>query len=342
MSTEPKVLTFATREEWLQARKEFITASDVAAILGFDKRRTAAHVYAEKRGLVDPEPDSPTLRRGRMLESSVVGWYAEDTGYSVERHEHRLEVHPDLPWLAASRDATAITPFKDRRNVEAKTARSRYGARGEEEDEKWGETGTDEVPRNYIPQTQIQMAVGGFDVTDVPVLIAGNDFRIYYVPRSPAFIDLAIGKLAEFMNMVRTGVPPPFDFTHSKTLELVQELYPNVESRLVELGAEWLDIATDLENVRAIGRAADKREKQIKALIFDAVGEAELGRVIDTPVVFCRQLQIKNFKPRPAERREEIHLKVKGLEDGEDRNSIAARTIEGGTAATGRAISAAN
>lgn len=336
MSTEPKVLTFATREEWLEGRRQFVTASDVAAILGFDKRRTAAHVYAEKRGLVERGPDDSSKKRGRMLESAVIGWYGEDTGYEVEPHENRLEVHPEYSWLAASRDATAVTPYKDRRNVEAKTARSKYGNRGDEEDERFGEAGTDEVPRTYLVQTQIQMAVAGIDITDMPVLMAGSEFRIYTIPLSPAFIERAIDKLEKFVQCIREGIPPDLDFSHPKTLDLVQALHKDVEARTIEIPAEYEEHVRRLEAVRAFKNAAIKAEDRLKAELLAAAGDAEFAKVAGTELLIHRHAITKNFKPKPAETRVEIHLKLKGITDGENISNFAAATVSTAADIAGR------
>src|ERR1700738_1257307 len=140
---EPKALTFKTREEWAEARKELITASDVAAILGLDKGRQPLSVWMEKRGLIEPSPDDPARKAGRKLERAVVEWYADETGYDVQYHQHRLEVPPDLSWVAVSPDADAKDAYGDRRNVEAQTANNFMKTRDEGDLERYGENETD-------------------------------------------------------------------------------------------------------------------------------------------------------------------------------------------------------
>jgi hypothetical protein len=252
-----------------------------------------------------------------MLEGSVLQWYQEDTGFEVRRHELQLEVSADIPWLAASRDATAVTPYKDRRNVEVKTARSRHGNRGDEEAETWGEAGSDEVPRPYIIQTHVQMAVGGFDLTDLPALIGMDDFRVYSIPRSVQLLDGMLRRLAEFWEHVRAGTPPAMDFGHRATLELVQQMYRTVSAEEIEIEPDYLVFAKALQTARSSKAAYEKVGNEMKARLLARMGGAEYARITGSEVVVRRQLIVKNFKPKPAERREEIHLKIEGVEHDE-------------------------
>jgi predicted phage-related endonuclease len=63
------------REQWLQWRREHVTASVVASLPAFDchpdKKRTPLRLYIEKRGTEFSEQDSGPMRRGRWFEPSV-------------------------------------------------------------------------------------------------------------------------------------------------------------------------------------------------------------------------------------------------------------------------------
>src|SRR5581483_1421983 len=266
------------------------------AILGFDKNRQALSVWMEKRGLVEPQPEDALKKAGRKLEAAVIEWYADDTGYAVTHHQHVLELHPDLPWLAVSPDATAVTPFNDRRNVEAKTANSFMKTRDVNDTDRYGESGTDQVPTRNIVQAQVQMAVRGLDITDQPVLIGGNDFRIYFLPRNAQFIEFMLPRLAAFHELLLTGTPPPLDYGHNSALDLVQQMYRCDEAATIEIEPEYLAIAQRLEQAREYTGKLKKYQDEAKARFLDRMGTATIARIAGTNVEIHRNLIIKNFK----------------------------------------------
>lgn len=293
-----------TREQWLEARQSILTASDCAAVLGFDPYRSAREVYVEKRGLLDkPFDETRFTRAGQKLEPVVLDFYREETGFDVEPNGLLIELHPKYSWLGATRDATATTPHSDRRNVEAKSTGFYPGQR-------WGQQGTDEVPERVLTQTQIQMSCSNLELTDVPVLIGGNDFRIYHVEYSPRFVELAIERLEEFWEMVQSGTPPALDA--EKDAELVKRMYRKVESETKKLPADLLDTVRKLARARNAKAEAEKAEKHAKALLLDAIGNAEVGAFDKSDIRLVRKLVVKNFKPQVARTSEEIHLKIEG------------------------------
>jgi hypothetical protein len=140
-------------------------------------------------------------------------------------------------------------------------------------------------------------------------------------------------RLSEFWEHVRAGTPPAMDFGHRATLELVQQMYRTVSAEEIEIESDYFVYAKALETARSSKAACEKVEREMKARLLGRMGQAEYARIAGTEVVVRRQLIVKNFKPKPAERREEIHLKLKGVENDE--------AISGGEAAALRAPAAA-
>ena len=96
--------TIKSREEWLKWRKEDVTASAAAALLGLHPYTTLLQLYMDKTGIVPLEGDSPAMRRGRLLEPLALElirearpdwevWKAEDY---VRDPQHRLGATPDV------------------------------------------------------------------------------------------------------------------------------------------------------------------------------------------------------------------------------------------------------
>ncbi len=64
---------------WLAARHGYLTASDVAAVLGLHPHKSRAAVVKAKQGPPDLAPRSvPAMRAGHFLEPAILEWYLDD------------------------------------------------------------------------------------------------------------------------------------------------------------------------------------------------------------------------------------------------------------------------
>src|SRR5215475_12203164 len=77
--------TITSRDEWLEWRKPFVTASQVGALFGAHPYLTALKLYCMKAGMEFPEKDNPAMRRGRLFEPAVA------LAVSEERPEWEIE-----------------------------------------------------------------------------------------------------------------------------------------------------------------------------------------------------------------------------------------------------------
>lgn len=179
---------------WLAERRTGIGGSDVSAILGLSTWRTPYDVFRDKRGELIEQVDNDAMRWGRNLEPVVRQEYADQTGREVLLPTGilRSERHP---FMIANLDGYTV----DNRVVEIKTARS---------EKDWGKPGSDQIPQAYLFQVQHYMAVTGFDVADVAVLIAGSDFRIYTVEADRELHEMLVEAEAAFWRRVLDDDPP--------------------------------------------------------------------------------------------------------------------------------------
>lgn len=249
----------APREDWLQARTTGVGGSDVAAILGLSKWKTPLQVYLEKRGEIGPQPDNDAMRWGRYLEPVVRQAYSDQTGYEV-RVLDQLVRHPLYEHMIANLDGFVVPEHAPRRVFEAKTARTAEG---------WGEPGSDQIPQPYLLQVQHYLAVTGFVVADVAVLIGGSDFRIYEVPEDRELQDMLCDACAEFWGRVQSGNPP----------EPVS--YADVQARFGRASMAGNALAGDevlhaLQMLRALKTQAkeiEEAEEQWKSVVMKQMGE---------------------------------------------------------------------
>lgn len=256
------------REDWLESRRKGIGGSDAAAVLGLSKWKTPLQVYQEKRGELGSTPDNESMLWGRALEPVIRQQYAERTGRIV-RVPESIIAHPEHAFMLANLDGVT----DDRRVVEVKTARS---------GQDWGEPGSDEVPQAYLLQVQHYMAVTGFEVADVAVLIGGSDFRLYEVPADRELQEMLIAGEAEFWQRVVNGNPPePVSYADVQAKFGRTSNYAAFEAT-PEVLAAFETIKAIKEQIKAI----EASEENAKAIVMKAMGEADTltcgGRTIAT------------------------------------------------------------
>ena len=245
------------KSAWLEERRRGIGGSDVAAILGMSKYKTPLQVYLDKRGESELTPDNESMLWGRALEPVIRQQYSERTGRDV-RVPEKIIYNLDYPFMLANLDGFT----DDRRVLEIKTAR--YG-------DDWGEPGSDEVPVAYLLQVQHYMAVTGFEVADVAVLIGGSDFRLYEVPSDRELQEMVIQREAEFWQRVVDGNPPE-PVTLAETIERFGK---SAKQASIEANDDVIAALQTIKEVKLEIDALKEREESARAIVLKALGENE-------------------------------------------------------------------
>jgi putative phage-type endonuclease len=260
------------RAAWLSARTLGWTASEVPALLGFDKRRSPLAVYAAKLGRaieMHSDDDLELMRWGNRFEKPILEEYGERTGHHVEQVGALLQSrsHPFVLATLDGMDWTVGSP------LEVKTF-------GWWVSQEWdAEPG--EVPKAVFVQVQIQLAVTGAE--SIPVLalpLNERKLRVTPVKRHQGFIDLALGKLAEHWERLQRGHLPEPD-AHETTRLALDALYANSNGDTVRLSASWPELTDEYEELNGVIRKSEKRKDLIKNQLRYELGEAGYGDVGD-------------------------------------------------------------
>lgn len=266
-----------TDERWLAARRTGISASDVAAVLGFGPYKTPWEVWADKTGLRTREVDASreAIRLGVALEPWLLRQAAHRLGVDVARTSARLYAHPEHAWRLASPDGRATKgPL-----IEAKTAglASGFGVPA-----GWSDT---RAPLGYELQCRWQMHVCGVDQVVLAAMVAGLGMRFYTFDRDLSVEADMVAQVTEWRDryLVRRVEPAMgpadnalMDATHpaagagSVALDDVADL--------VEVIYEYRDGLNREAAGRAMKEAATARLKRL-------VGDAAAGTVAGKPVV---------------------------------------------------------
>jgi len=259
------VMADATREMWLKWRRCGIGASDVAGILGLSPWASPWSVWADKAGLLPPEPENEAMAAGRWLEAAIGPWFTHETGLMVAG-EQTWCVHPDKDHHRCTVDGfvqeSPETFIAERLGV----VEIKVTGPGR----RW-----DEVPAHYQAQCQWQMWV-----TDSPhawvAALMGRRLDIHELARDDADIEFMVERVDAFwQDCVLAGVPPPTD-GHDATLRALAAVYPDhTPGDLVEADDALRAEVAAWRTAKAAKRHAEQAEKRSAAAIQSALGDAE-------------------------------------------------------------------
>lgn len=269
----------ADRTEWLAARRNGISASDVGAVLGCSEYATPWEVWADKTGLRPADAvDNEAIRLGNELEPWLIAKADALLQVPVRRTPARTYAHPDVPWQFASPDAVAIPPSGDPFGIEAKTAglASGFGI-----PEGWSEV---RIPLGYEFQARWQMRVMNWQRVDVIGLIAGIGVRMWPIHRDLVLEADMVNQVQEWYERhVVRRVEPPFS---PRDNALMADIWPTPT-----LGSVALDNDPDIVELlytHAEGHEREKAGRDTKnaaaAGIKRKLGNHEIGTLDGRPV----------------------------------------------------------
>lgn len=251
------------RERWLTERGKGIGSSDAAAVLGLSPWRTPLAVYAEKLGLVEPDPQSEAAYWGTRIEPLVLERFRAETGRDV-KPGGRLIRSVERPWQLCTLDGTQVsTGRSDPGVVEIKCT----ALRG-----RWD----DGVPDYVETQVQHQLAVTGFQWASVAVLFGGSEFFWIDVERDEKFIATLTAAEAAFWQAIIDREPPPAEATDADRA-ILAKLWPKDSGELVTLDGSFMDLDDRREELKAQARGIDKELLGIENILRQAIGEASFA-----------------------------------------------------------------
>lgn len=165
----------ADRQAWLEERKSYIGASEVASILGCNPHESAHELWLVKTGRKEKETTFPMLR-GSHMESLIADWFTRTTG--IEAKPSKLYRHPKWPFIACNPDyeieVNGVKGLLECKDV------------GYWPGKQWGRDGADQVPEHYLTQVAYQLiAAQEFDFNCLYACIDGREFCSYYYSFKP-------------------------------------------------------------------------------------------------------------------------------------------------------------
>ena len=253
----------APRAEWLQARLSGIAATDVVAIMGLSKYRSAFDVWTEKVMAPDPNDDvSEAALWGTRLEEPVAREWAD-------RHDVRLRrigliEHEAHPWAIASLDRVVNGCPDGRCGLEVKT-RSLHVA------DQWAT----KVPDDVMAQVRWQLFVSGLDHIHVAALIGGQKLVEHIVERDAEHEERLFESAAIVMRAIETKEPPNLP-AELWTSDFLEARHPE-RGGVIEVNVETAKVATEyLAVTDRIKYLTDDKEK-LRTQLVGLLGDAEVA-----------------------------------------------------------------
>lgn len=251
--------------EW----QRIITPSKVAAILGVSRWTSAFELWAEMKGMIDPQPHKDIFDTGHAFELALgYLWKLENPGWRLSPAAVQL---PSTAWgfpalVTLDRRASRGTY---RRVVEFKTARSL---------EDWGDDFSDEAPADYVAQVLAQMMFTGWTTHPAHLMVMGPFMRhhTYWIHYDEQVAkDVAAQCHAFYLSLAR-NTRPPLDDT-KPTYHALKKLHPLIErDSVVEVPPGVIE---DLRYWRDQKVAAERKEQLYRNQLLDLMGNAQRGAV---------------------------------------------------------------
>lgn len=226
---------------------------------------------------------------GSLLEPVIRQEYADRTKRIVRVPGAMLH-HPRYQFVIAHVDGVT----DDKRLFEAKTSRTSLD---------WGPSGSDQVPEHYLLQVQHYLAIVGYAVADVAVLIGGSDFRMYEIEADAELQEMILWGENDFWNHVQAGTPPDPDFERTDTVEILRRLYPGTNGKTVTADEEADQYRRVFENASEMVKNYTKAAEGARAHLLHHMGEASRLIFSDAGLQLQRKLSQRKQYTVPASSR---------------------------------------
>lgn len=269
------------RETFLAERRKGIGGSDVAALLGLDKKKTPYQLWREKTGHNDEGAKGAALRRGNFLEDAVLARYESEmrpTTFDIQ-----VPHAADGGWRRGNQDARAVMPDQLRRCVEVKTVNSNVFRND------WGNPWTDEVPDRALCQGLWYASLDNADIVDFAVMVVPEDpdevlglnadevvaisnFHIFQAERKPKLEAAIVERARQFwFDHVEANIAP--EPTSEGDVDLLWPYHINGEVK--EADEQVMALLAAYDDVCSNHRDADKERKKLRERILLAAGGCE-------------------------------------------------------------------
>lgn len=248
------------KSEWLDWRRQGVTGTDVAAIFSMSQYKSPYQCYQDKLGLLPEIDDNNRMRFGRDFEDTVAKWFSEDMGFKVQ-NRYGIYQSAMYPWMLANIDRWIVG---EKAILECKTAFYMF------QKDKWGPSGSDEVPDEHLFQVYHYMIVFGVRTAHLAVVFTDTkEARYYKFELNEDLAEQIIDGTREFwFDHVLAKVEPELE-----TMEDVISKYPKDTKASLVADEDTLADCIEHERLRQASKNIADRQEELKIKIGKVIGE---------------------------------------------------------------------
>lgn len=250
--------------EWVEERKNYISGSIAAAILGKSTYSTPLQIWLRKKGLIPPIDSSDIMFFGNIFEPIMADYFTSVTGLKTRRVNEPIE-HKDYSFLRANIDRQILngegvvgTGVLELKTTTSHRLKSLDG----------------EIPIEWIYQVQFYMAITNYAYSKL--LVYERDtcrfHPILHIERDDKLISEMEAKLIEWWqkHMVEGVRPVPING------EDVLLIYPDAKDGLVgEASVEAQAYYDELVKVRQKINDLDYQKDVLEVMLKQEIGDSE-------------------------------------------------------------------
>ena len=253
-------IPYATHEEWLSIRHNYIGGSDAGAIMGMNPFASPFSVWAEKTGNAEPFAGNLKTKIGTQFEEFVARLFEEETGKKVRKCNFTL-VNSEYPWACANLDREIVG---EDALLECKFTNSHVNTMKFKDGE---------YPTQWLCQMTHYLAVTGKKKAYLAVLSECRDFHIFELERDEEDIRTLMESERSFWEKyVLTGIQPPVDDSEA-TSNALSEMFPHDDGSevILDLDEELLARRKVLkDSVKTMNDELTGIDNEIRAKIGNA------------------------------------------------------------------------
>jgi putative phage-type endonuclease len=247
-------------------REMGIGGTDIAAIMGVHKYKTAHDVFMDKTGRSAPLAMNEAMYWGLKKEPIIADRYQEDHPEITLVRDLGIMKSPKHDWWLGSPDGQIEKGGNVIRGLEIKTG-SVYRKK------EWGDEGTDHIPREYLMQCMWYMPLLGVNEMHVAVLLGQRDYTEFVVKRDNDLLTMMYESGKDFWeNYVKKDMPPPTDGSDA-CKDYMSEKYPEASDDMLDPDDGIHDLAARYNGIKTqIGLLEEEQEK-LKNIFKKEIGE---------------------------------------------------------------------
>ena len=251
------------KQSWLENRLLDVTSTEVSALFDMNPYQTEFELYHQKKDkVVINIDDNERMAWGRRLEDSIAREFAERNKLKVESFDVYMRnpetrMGSSFDYKITSEKEPAILEIK---NVDGLAYRK-----------NWIEHSEDNIepPEHIALQLQHQLEITGYNVGYIVALVGGNTMKVVRSERDPRIGKILKGKVENFWERIKLGVPPDIDYTRDSQY-VIKNLYNQANAGVVLEADEDMDKLVD--EYYAINKeyvSLGKTKDSIKAQILE-------------------------------------------------------------------------